>query len=115
MITKKEWVDALKSGKYKKGIGVLRRDDTYCCLGVFSDLLGGKWIKEDVHGVYRCHHTLYSNSVCWLPIDVSKQLKLIWHEMKLAEINDNTEDFSSVIEYIENHIPDWSVNNENGN
>lgn len=36
---KKRWVEALCSGEYKKGIGGLHpTEDTYCCLGVLTDL-----------------------------------------------------------------------------
>lgn len=36
---KEQWLAALRSGEYSQGIGVLRRaDDTYCCLGVLTDL-----------------------------------------------------------------------------
>jgi hypothetical protein len=38
------WVDALRSGKFKQGVGALKkfRDDvpTYCCLGVATELTG---------------------------------------------------------------------------
>ena len=38
------WVEALRSGEYKKGIHSLRRNDTYCCLGVLCDVSGvGEW------------------------------------------------------------------------
>jgi hypothetical protein len=35
---KKQWVEALRSGKYKQGTGHLRTGDNYCCLGVLCDL-----------------------------------------------------------------------------
>lgn len=36
---KQMWLDALRSGEYKQGRGVLRTpDDEYCCLGVLCDL-----------------------------------------------------------------------------
>lgn len=42
---RKQWVDALRSGEYKQGAGLLRRDPSklspeprYCCLGVLCDL-----------------------------------------------------------------------------
>jgi hypothetical protein len=35
---KELWVTALRSGTYQQGQGALRRDDTYCCLGVLCDL-----------------------------------------------------------------------------
>ena len=34
-----QWCNALESGEYKQGRGVMRdRDDNYCCLGVLCDL-----------------------------------------------------------------------------
>lgn len=39
---KEKWVEALRSGKYVQGVGVLRKQDTYCCLGVLCDL----YLKE---------------------------------------------------------------------
>lgn len=35
---KKLWVKALKSNTYKQGKGHLRKDDSFCCLGVLCDL-----------------------------------------------------------------------------
>ncbi len=53
---KKKWVKALRSGKYKKTTGVLRKLDkndnpSYCCLGVLCDLYAqetkkGNWEQE---------------------------------------------------------------------
>lgn len=40
-ITRKEWIEALKSGKYKQGTKVLcRQDGAMCCLGVAMELTG---------------------------------------------------------------------------
>jgi hypothetical protein len=33
-----EWVDALRSGKYKQGRGALRRGNEFCCLGVLCEI-----------------------------------------------------------------------------
>lgn len=35
---KKQWADALRSGKYQQGRGWLRVKDSFCCLGVLCDL-----------------------------------------------------------------------------
>lgn len=36
---RQQWIDALKSGKYKKGEGRLKTNDNcYCCLGVLAEL-----------------------------------------------------------------------------
>lgn len=42
---KKKWVNALRSGKYKKGTGYLHKVDKsnhhkYCCLGVLCEVAG---------------------------------------------------------------------------
>lgn len=46
---KKQWVEALRSGKYKQGEGALCQDAKFCCLGVLVDLYikekGLKWKK----------------------------------------------------------------------
>lgn len=38
----KQWVEALRSGRYQQGIGSLNKYDRYCCLGVLTDL----YLKE---------------------------------------------------------------------
>jgi hypothetical protein len=56
------WLEALRSGKYKQGVGQLRRTKLngsfeYCCLGVANDVLnlgvrGGcatLWSEDDKH------------------------------------------------------------------
>ena len=36
---KKQWVNALRSGKYSRGVGQLRdEEDNFCCLGVLCNL-----------------------------------------------------------------------------
>ncbi len=35
---KARWLDALKSGKYKRGTGFLSYDGRHCCLGVLCEL-----------------------------------------------------------------------------
>jgi len=35
---KARWIKALRSGDYKQGRDRLKRNDTYCCLGVLCDL-----------------------------------------------------------------------------
>lgn len=43
-INRSIWADALDSGDYEQGIGMLRSDDNkFCCLGVLCDLTGEGW------------------------------------------------------------------------
>jgi hypothetical protein len=43
---KKKWLKALRSGKYRKARGALRKSTGFCCLGVLTDL----YIKETGKG-----------------------------------------------------------------
>jgi len=44
---KEQWIEALRSGKYRQGKHVLRdKEDKFCCLGVLCDL----YRKETGHG-----------------------------------------------------------------
>lgn len=52
----RRWVNALRSGKYKQGVGHLNTDDGFCCLGVLCDLYvrskagreaGAKWVSNE--------------------------------------------------------------------
>lgn len=54
-VAKKKWVEALRSGKYKKGTGALHRKTRYCCLGVFLEEVcktQGTWEVVNA-GLYR--------------------------------------------------------------
>lgn len=46
---KREWLEALRSGKYKQGKLCLRdQDNAFCCLGVLCDLVDpDKWFREE--------------------------------------------------------------------
>jgi hypothetical protein len=40
-ITRAEWIEALRSGRYRQAEGVLKDEDgAFCCLGVACDLAG---------------------------------------------------------------------------
>jgi hypothetical protein len=38
---KEAWVTALRSGKYKQSIGILKCEFGYCCLGVLQEAIAG--------------------------------------------------------------------------
>lgn len=55
-IYKKEWIRALKSGKYKQGrqrLKIIHKDksNSYCCLGILCNIIAkkglGKWEKRN--------------------------------------------------------------------
>ena len=55
---KAKWLDALRSGRYRQGVGGLLTEGKFCCLGVLCDLAVkegvGEWIgASDWTGVNR--------------------------------------------------------------
>jgi hypothetical protein len=51
-----QWIAALRSGKYRKGIGSLHDGDTFCCLGVLCDLFPGRqWSRTADDTRHACY------------------------------------------------------------
>lgn len=51
----REWINALRSGKYAQGKSYLRLGDEFCCLGVACDLqkpILGEWYDDGTGGEY---------------------------------------------------------------
>lgn len=66
---KKQWVAALRSGKYKQGRHLLRsRDEKYCCLGVLCDL-HAKFLGNDC--VWRFGTVLSEETYRWAGLKYS--------------------------------------------
>ena len=101
---------ALKSGKYGKGNDKLARSPdtgygTYCCLGV----LAAEMVPEFCHVDYldRCMTVgdVEDNQKSWLPDDLATLWGLdIATQKQLALINDRSNTFAPVIEYIETNL-----------
>lgn len=95
---KKEWIDALKSGKYKQGQYTLRnRNDEYCCLGVLADVCDNTgWSRyADIW-----LHSNSGGSSAYLSIsDLDMQTQLV-----LTEMNDSRKDFLEIADWIEKNL-----------
>ena len=51
-----QWVAALRSGRYEKGIGSLHDGDAFCCLGVLCDLFPGRqWSRTADDTRHACY------------------------------------------------------------
>ena len=126
------WVEALKSGNYQKGTGYLRRGDSFCCLGIACTILSNESLHISTNPLdpqiyhYNAHHKS-------LPFVIQQMLGLrtqmghfrldelsaptlekigallphhAWHtEVKLAAINDATNDFDLIIQILEEQPP----------
>lgn len=85
----KEWIAALKSGKYEHGTDTLHYKDNsierYCCLGVFCKIndklrisdTGSYFASIDDESEKRCSDTLLKNNDCYYYISYELQSILI--------------------------------------
>ena len=75
----KQWVKALRSGKYKQTRGQLRGKRGYCCLGVLCDVYDADaWNKSPVFDSYSTPYSFGPMKECYsLPPKV-----LAWSDLK---------------------------------
>lgn len=103
-----DWLTALRSGKYKKGVKALRsRDNSYCCLGVLCEIQGlVAHISDDGY--------LYGSdlSVSLVPKELQTKLGLSplgfcsKGRRTLTSINDMAKTFEPAIKAIEEQYPE---------
>jgi hypothetical protein len=102
---KRQWIDALRSGKYQQGKKALRTDENkFCCLGVLCDISGkGEWrYEEPIPDAPKRSRWAYV-------IDgfVSRDLLPhaptfgIVYETVLSEMNDEGHTFEEIADYIQ--------------
>src|SRR4051794_35352962 len=91
-----KWVDALRSGKYKQGKGLLRDfNDNYCCLGVLCEIAGISASLDHCISGSRYTYLGYSSN---LPL----KIWLNTHESELMGLNDSLKkSFNEIADYIE--------------
>lgn len=91
----REWLDALKSGKYEQCKGLLHKaGDGYCCLGVAMDLAGlanDEEDQEDENGVSYFDEEGGDSNVELLP-SVTRKLQLNEHSGKIKDEYDFTQE-----------------------
>lgn len=100
---KEKWIKALCSGKYKQGRGQLRREDEFCCLGVFCDIydpnewrLAGR-VKGYVYGDY--------DDSMFIPREIRDSLDItMLSHRDLIYMNDNGATFEQIADYIEEKL-----------
>jgi hypothetical protein len=110
----KQWVAALRSGKYQQCTNGLRKGNTYCCLGVANEISGlGKWIDDyafqdatlaeaEVAGEDKTYEEEFTSP------DVQEWLGLRTKDgsiggITLAELNDDGVPFDEIADIIEKH------------
>lgn len=111
---KSQWLDALRSGKFKKGAKFLCVKEKYCCLGVLCEVQKIPFIINSVG------KKLYSDSQEGMALMNTNPLYDVLSTLghfkgfrfrtenyfidSLAHINDNTKTFKKVISIIEKYF-----------
>lgn len=106
---KQKWLDALRSGKYKQGKGLLRdRNDCFCCLGVLCDVAGMRWIPGATEDYAPAGQSIY--------MPTPKQREELGLSFEVAahfsKRNDNGNTFRDIAHEIETLIPEDEENAE---
>ena len=117
----KQWVEALRSDRYKQTAALLRTATGFCCLGVLCDISGvGGWVgKEYANGDNEVvtqweYLTAHDGGATILPYSIQNyggmasdngetvtETGLNANALSLAEMNDNGMSFAEIADYIE--------------
>ena len=114
---KQKWIEALSSGRYQQGSGVLRdKHDRFCCLGVLCDLVDASGWRElrpvdtcianhefEVEAYPYLHEADEAETT--LPFPLKSRIGLKESEIsKLISLNDAGNDFEFIARHIEQNI-----------
>ena len=105
---KSDWINALKSGEYKQGKGVLNRNNKeFCCLGVLCELQKDvEYIKKqkDIgnNPIY-----IYDGNATALPDKLLEKFQIVDTAMlinTLVSMNDGASTFNEIADFIELNV-----------
>ncbi len=102
---KREWVEALRSGKYKQTKGALRHGDAFCCLGVECEISGeGRWAPGAGEWEFVGRGS-DNRSYGDLPDDLRGKIGLsIAAQVNLIRMNDTGSSFAEIADWIEANL-----------
>lgn len=109
---KAQWVQALRSGNYVKGLGNLKAEYVdglvrYCCLGVLCELSPVEGLTVGRQTEWDTHATYLPPSVQqWAGLDTGNpKVSYMSGESTLADVNDRTDStFEDIADLIEAHL-----------
>lgn len=109
-----KWIEALLSGKYKQGKGLLKNNrNEYCCLGVLCEISGISQFEEIYDRFHNGISNYYLGIEATLPVKV-REYSGVDNEMasfidkngdyySLAKLNDNGETFKTISKIIKSN------------
>lgn len=101
---KAAWLTALRSGEYKQGHNLLRRDKNnttvICCLGVLCDIShSGQWDEYNWYWI----NGIRSQTILPAPLQDIAHISLETADL-LAVMNDSGKSFAEIADYIEANL-----------
>lgn len=115
-VTKKEWVEALRSGKYAQGKAALKyKTGEHCCLGVLCDLADPEgWVEAEAKDSRANLYAWREPKRTGYPgQDIASLSDITGVDLyDLAELNDNGATFEQIASIIESpHLRDevWAT------
>ena len=106
---KKQWLEALRSGKYRQTKEALKDDDGYCCLGVLCNLVKDRVGEDfDGHKDYEGDSEkvgyLFMGKLFYPPEKILKLARIsIKGAKKLANLNDDGNTFEQIANHIDRY------------
>jgi len=113
------WVTALRSGKYKQGMGYLNKNNKFCCLGVLCEIAPANELQ--IHKQLNLDYMTYSaggnkiNKVGrfppvailkWANISLDYRTYIPELDKKLWQLNDTGYTFDQIADIIEKYWED---------
>jgi hypothetical protein len=106
---KRRWVEALRSGQYKQGQLFLHSEDSFCCLGVLTDLYcldhNIQWRKAWLGSAEKSFNSeterLHPKVLEWAGLNSPDPIAGSFH---LSQFNDNGGTFTQIADLIERHL-----------
>lgn len=104
---KNNWIQALRSGKYKQGRSFLKQEasnNTYhCCLGVLCELMGLDQFKVGNEIVFKDYEN--QEMILKLSLDLVNNIQMgFGDQLVLSYKNDNGKSFNEIADWIEKNL-----------
>ena len=102
---RKKWVEALRSGKYKQGTGLLFDGEKYCCLGVLCEVAKiNRSFNDNGFFIYGDSEAFASSPEAMNFVGLETESGSFWSdnsENHLTRLNDDGATFSELADIIE--------------